>query len=71
VTTLHIIILLAVVIVLWMRMKVMLLVIDALNSLTILYILAGLGAYSISLVSYESMRGLQPFIYQFGSILSD
>jgi hypothetical protein len=52
-----------------MRLKVMLLVIDAFNSVTILYILAGLGMYGVSLLSYESMRGLQPFIYSFGSPL--
>ena len=69
--SLHIIIIFAVAIALWMKLKVMLLVIDALNFITILYIIAGLGAYSISLVSFSSMRGLQPFIYQFGTVLPD
>lgn len=44
----------------------MLLVIDALNSLTILYILTGLALYNVTLLSYQSSLGLQPFIYPFG-----
>lgn len=49
-----------------MKLKVMLLIVDSLNSLTILYILGGLGMYGVGLVSHEAMRGLQPFVYPFG-----
>ena len=63
---LHISIIIAIIVVLLKKLKVMLLVIDALNSLTILYILSGLGLHNITLVSYQSIAGLQPFIYGFG-----
>lgn len=67
--SLHVVLLVVAFVFLAMRLKVMLLVIDAFNSVTILYILAGLGMYGVSLLSYESMRGLQPFLYSFGSSL--
>jgi hypothetical protein len=54
-----------------MRMKIMLLIIDAFNSITIFYILTALGLYNVSLLSYEASRALQPFIYPFGSLLAD
>ncbi len=63
---LHVAIVVVIVITLLMRLKVMLLVIDALNSLTIIYILTGLGVYNVTLLSYQSAVGLQPFIYPFG-----
>lgn len=68
---LHIILIAAVCFFLFKKVKVMLFIIDAFNSLTILYILTALGLYNISLLSYESSRALQPFIYQFGSALAD
>jgi len=71
VATLHVAIILAIVVTLMMKLKIMLLIIDAFNSLTILYILAGLGLYSISLVSSDSLKGLQPFIYSFGALLEN
>jgi len=71
VATLHVAIILAIVVTLVMKLKIMLLIIDAFNSLTILYILAGLGLYSISLVSSDSLKGLQPFIYSFGALLEN
>jgi hypothetical protein len=66
---LHVLLLVVAVVFLMMRLKVMLLIIDAFNSLTILYILTALGMYGVSLLSYEAMRGLQPFFYAFGSSL--
>jgi len=63
---LHVAIILAIIVVVFKKLKVMLLVIDALNSLTILYILSGLGLHNITLVSYQSIAGLQPFVYAFG-----
>jgi len=64
-------ILVAIGVVLIKRLKVMLLIIDALNSITILYILGGLGLYNITLLSGQSFKGLQPFIYPFGETLQD
>jgi hypothetical protein len=68
VAALHILVLVAIVAVLALRLKVMLLVIDALNALTILYILSGLGLYNSTLLIQEASRGLQPFIYPFGEL---
>lgn len=67
---LHVVLLLSAGVFLAMRLKVMLLIVDALASSTILYILTALGMYGVTLLSYESMRGLQPFIYNFGSPLT-
>lgn len=69
VVSLHLILLMVAVVFVAMKLKVMLLVIDALNSLTIVYILGGLGMFNVGLLSYESIRGLQPFIHSFGSEL--
>ena len=49
----------------------MLLIIDALNSITILYILGSLGLYNVTLLGFSSTKALQPFIYPFGSLLRD
>ena len=54
-----------------MKLKVMLLIIDALNAITILYILSGVGLYGATLLSHESSRGLQPFFYPFGQHFAD
>lgn len=66
IAVLHGAILIAIVAVLIMRLRVMLIIIDALNSLTILYMLSGLGLYNVTLLSYQSSVGLQPFLYPFG-----
>ena len=62
----HIATLLAIICFLYMKLKVMLLVIDALNAITILYIVSGIGLYGATLLTHEASRGLQPFIYSFG-----
>lgn len=67
---LHVILLLSAGVFLAMRLKVMLLIVDALASSSILYILTALGMYGVTLLSYESIRGLQPFVYNFGSPLT-
>ena len=67
---LHLILLISAGVFLAMRLKVMLLVLDAVASSTILYILTALGMYGVTLLSYESIRGLQPFFYNFGSSLT-
>ena len=51
VAALHVAIVVAIAVALIKRLKVMLFVIDSLNSITILYILAGLGLYNITLIS--------------------
>lgn len=66
IAVLHVAILATIIVVLLMRLKVMLIIIDALNSLTILYILSGLGFYNVTLLSYQSSVGLQPFLFPFG-----
>ena len=68
---LHILLLVFMVITLIMRLKIMLLIIDALNSITILYILSGLGLHNITLLGSSSSIGLQPFIYPFGTPLNN
>ncbi len=49
---LHVILVVITIVFLVMRLKIMLLIIDSFNSMTILYILAGLGLFSVSLLSY-------------------
>ena len=61
----------AIICMLYMKLKVMLLIIDALNAITILYILSGVGLYGATLLSHESSRGLQPFFYPFGPLFED
>ena len=68
---LHIVLLLCIAITLLMGIKVMLLAVDALNALTITYIITGLALSNITLVSSEAVKGLQPFPYPFGSPLND
>ena len=68
---LHILTLIIIIVVLLMGLKVMLLVIDALQAITILYILTGIGIYNVTLVSYQASKGLQPFIYPFGQTFED
>lgn len=67
---LHFVLVVVVVIALIMKLNVMLLVIDAMNGVTILYII-GVAAYGITSLSGDAVKGLQPFIYPFGLALSD
>ena len=53
-----------------MRLKIMLIITDLLNSLTVIYILAGLNTYGASLIGYSAIIALQPFIYPFGQPLT-
>ena len=71
VSVLHIATIIAILIVLVLRLKVMLLVADAFNTLTLLYILSALGLYGSTLLVHEASRGLQPFFYPFGQFFSD
>ena len=47
----HILIIFAIIAILYMKLKVMLLVVDALNAITILYIVSGIGFYGATLLA--------------------
>jgi hypothetical protein len=68
---LHVLTLVAVVVILVMRLKVMLLVIDVIVAMSTLYLLSGVGFYGATLLAHESSRGLQPFVYPWGESFSD
>ena len=50
--TLQVLLLIVIAVFLAMKLKIMLLVIDAINSMRIVYILTGLGLYNITLLSH-------------------
>lgn len=50
--TLQVLLLVVIAVFLAMKLKIMLLVIDAINSMRIVYILTGLGLYNITLLSH-------------------
>jgi hypothetical protein len=50
--TLQVLLLVVIAVFLAMKLKIMLLVIDAINSMRIVYILTGLGLYNITLLAH-------------------
>jgi cysteine-rich repeat protein len=71
VAVLQLSVLAVIIVALLMRLKVMLLVIDALNSLSVLFILSGPAVYNVTLASYQASVGLRRFFYPFGELLPD
>ena len=64
-------ILLLCIIALAFKFKLMLIVIETCNFLTLMYIYGGMGLHNVSELCSPIMKALQPFIYSFGSSLSN